>query len=116
MSAREAHVELLLGRKVLEVDGRPLGRLEEICAVSHGGELRVSQYLVGRSAVAARLTSASLLPRVLRLLRLASWNGGYVIPWSWMDLSDPENPRCTHRAAELQNVADEAQPPPPSAL
>lgn len=110
MSAREAHVELLLGRKVHDADGRPLGRLEEIRAVSHGGELLVSQYLVGRSGVAARLTSASLLPGVLRLLRLATRRSGYVIPWTWMDLSDPGNPRCTHREAELQGIADENPP------
>ena len=110
MSAREAHVELLLGRKVCDAAGRPLGRLEEIRAVAHGGDLFVSQYLVGRSGIAARLTSASLLPRVLHLLRLATRRSGYVIPWTWMDLSDPEHPRCTHHEAELQGIAD-MEPP-----
>lgn len=110
MSAREAHVELLLGRQVHDADGRSLGWLEEIRAVHHDGELRVSQYLVGRSGIAARLTSATLLQRVLHTLRLTTRRSGYVIPWTWMDLSDPEHPRCTHREADLQGIADEEPP------
>lgn len=110
MKAREANVELLLGRMVHDAAGRKLGRLEEIRAVAHGGELRVSQYLVGRYGVAARLTTGSLLPRVAHLLRLATRRSGYVIPWSWMDLSDPEHPRCTRPLEELPDIRDEEPP------
>jgi hypothetical protein len=110
MKAREANVELLLGRMVHDAAGRRLGRLEEIRAVAHGGELRVSEYLVGRRAMAVRLTTGSLLPRVAHLLRLGAPGSGYVIPWSWMDLSDPENPRCTHPFEDLPGIDDD-QPP-----
>ena len=110
MSAREAQVELLLGRMVHDAAGRKLGRLEEIRAVAHGGELFVSQYLVGRYGIAARLTTESLLPRVAHLLRLGTRRDGYVIPWSWMDLSDPAHPRCTRPMEDLPGIADD-QPP-----
>ena len=113
MSAREAHVELLLGRRVHDADGHSLGWLEEIRAVHHDGELRVSQYLVGRSGVAARLTSVTLLHRVLHILLPSTHRSGYLIPWTWMDLSDPEHPRCTHRKAELQRIANEPLSHPP---
>jgi hypothetical protein len=43
---------------VHDAEGRLLGRLDEIRAVAHGGQLYVSQYLVGRYGVAARLTSS----------------------------------------------------------
>jgi hypothetical protein len=110
MNAREANVELLLGRMVHDPAGRRLGRLEEIRAVAHGGELRVSQYLVGPYGAAARLTSASLLPRMAHLLRRSPVRSGYVIPWTWMDLSDPEHPRCTRPLEELHGIDDEEPP------
>lgn len=110
MSAREAHVELLLGRTVHDAEGRELGRLEEIRAVAHDGQLHVSHYLVGRYGVAARLTSGSLLPRVLTLLGIANRRRGYVIPWTWMDLSDPRYPRVTRPLRDLPGI-DDGEPP-----
>jgi len=110
MSAREANVELLLGRMVHDAAGRKLGRLEEIRAVAHGGELLVSQYLVGRYGMAVRLTTESLLPRLAHLLRRGIRLDGYVIPWIWMDLSDPEHPRCTRPMEDLIGIADEEPP------
>ena len=110
MNAKEAHVELLLGRMVLDAEGRKLGRLEEIRAVAHDGQLYVSQYLVGRYGVAARLTSASLLPRVVHLLGIGHKRKGFVIPWTWMDLSDPEHPRTTKRMDELPGIEDDVPP------
>ncbi|HSU14771.1 hypothetical protein [Longimicrobium sp.] len=110
MSAGEAHVERLLGRPVVDADGRSLGRMEEIRAVAHGGQLYVSQYVVGRYGVAARLTSESLLPRVLHLVGIARRRRGYVIPWIWMDLSDPEHPRTTKPMHLLTAIDDDATP------
>ena len=110
MSAREAHAELLLGRPVVDADGRKLGRLEEIRAVAHGGQLYVSQYLVGRYGLAARLTSASLLPRVLHLVGIGRRRSGYLIPWTWMDLSDPDHPRVTQPMRLLTGIDDDATP------
>jgi sporulation protein YlmC with PRC-barrel domain len=110
MSAREAHVELLLGRPVVDADGRKLGRLEEIRAVAHGGQLYVSQYLVGRYGLAARLTSASLLPRVLHLVGVGRRRSGYLVPWTWMDLSDPAHPRVTRPLRDLPGIEDEKTP------
>jgi hypothetical protein len=108
MSTRELHLELLLGRMVHDAEGQPMGRLEELRAVEHDGELRVSQFLVGRYGVAARLSSDSLRRALLHLFGNARQKGGFVIPWSWMDLSDPLNPRCTHPARDLPLVADDA--------
>jgi hypothetical protein len=110
MSAREASVELLLGRLVRDSAGRRLGRLEEIRAVAHGQELLVSQFLVSRYGMAARLTTSTLLPRVLHLFGIARRRSGYVIPWTWMDLSDPGNPRTTHPLEHLSSIDDERTP------
>ena len=110
MSAKEAHVELLLGRMVYDAAGRKLGRIEEIRAVAHGGELYVSQYLVGRYGVAARLTSSTLVPRLVHLLGIGHRRSGYCVPWTWMDLSDPEHPRTTRPMEELPAIDDEEPP------
>ena len=110
MSAREAHVELLLGKPVVDADGRRIGRLEEVRTVAHGGHLYVSQFLVSRYGGAARLTSASLLPRVVQLLGVAGRRRGYVVPWTWMDLSDPEHPRVTRRMEDLPGIQDDKSP------
>ncbi|HEX8903790.1 MAG TPA: hypothetical protein VF771_02975 [Longimicrobiaceae bacterium] len=110
MSAREAHVELLMGRVVHDRDGVRLGRLEEIRAVAHGGQLYVSQYLVGRYGVASRLTSTTLVPRLLHLIGIARKKSGYLVPWTWMDLSDPEHPRVTRPMRDLPPIDDEKTP------
>jgi len=114
VSAREAHVELLLGKEVTDAEGRKLGRLEEIRTVAHGGALYVSQFLVSRYGVAARLTSASLLPRVFQLLGIAGRRKGYVVPWTWMDLSDPEHPRVTVPMKDLPEIDDDTSPYEPT--
>jgi sporulation protein YlmC with PRC-barrel domain len=110
MSATEAHVELLLGRLVVDPDGQRLGRIEDIRAVAHGGQLYVSQYIIGRQGVAGRLTSVSLIPRVIHSLGVGHKRRGYVVPWTWMDLSDPEHPRTTRRMDELPAI-DGQEPP-----
>jgi hypothetical protein len=110
MSAREAHLELLLGRVVRDAEGASLGRLEEVRAVEHQGELRVSQYLVGHYGLAARLSSASARRALLQLLGVPGRKAGYAIPWSWMDLSDPLHPRCTHPERDLPRIAQEESP------
>lgn len=107
MSAREAHVELLLGTMVHDPDGRRLGRIEEIHAMEHGGRLLVSEFLVGRYGVAARLTSASFVPRLVHLLGIFQRRRGYVIPWTWMDLSDPAHPRATRPRHLLREIRDD---------
>jgi sporulation protein YlmC with PRC-barrel domain len=110
MSAREAHVELLAGKKVYDCEGQLLGHLEDIRAVAHGGQLYVSQCLIGRYGVAARLTTATLVPRLLHLFGIARKRSGFAIPWTWMDLSDPDHPRCTHPARDLPGIDDERPP------
>ena len=103
-------MELLIGRKVHDADGCLLGKLEEVRAVAHGGQLYVSQYLIGRHGVAARLTSASLPLRMLHLLGIGHRRSGFVIPWTWMDLSDPEHPRATRPMRDLPRIEDEEPP------
>ena len=81
MSA-EINVELLIGRKVFDADGRAVGRIEEILAIEKGDELVVSEYHVGAYGLMERL-AAYHIGRVRDPKR---------IPWQELDLSDPRKP------------------------
>lgn len=38
MATREIHLELLLGKRVLDLEGKPIGRIEEVRAEQQGDE------------------------------------------------------------------------------
>lgn len=100
LTVREARVEELLGRKVCDVDGRKVGRIEELIAEQQGTELVVVEVHVGPGALLERVIDlATIIPfsgalrRQLRHLRR--------IPWELLDLSDPEHPVTRVRREEL---------------
>ena len=99
MMRPELHVELLLGRRVVDVDGRVVGRVEEIVAERRGDEYRVAELHLGPAALLERLAlSASTVPFLGGLARLAA---GRRVPWDRVDWRDPERLRLTCRGDEL---------------
>jgi sporulation protein YlmC with PRC-barrel domain len=83
----DVHVELLVGRRVVDANGEVAGRLQRIMADRVGLECVVSEYRLGAGALLERLGLAS--------------RGGLVVPWQQMDLSDPLHPRLRCTNAEL---------------
>jgi sporulation protein YlmC with PRC-barrel domain len=81
----EVKLELLIGRKVVDANGKPAGRIEEIIAERDGDELVVTEYHLSAYGFLERLG-------IRTLLRLAVPKPERV-PWERMDLSDPEKPR-----------------------
>lgn len=59
--ARELHLELLLGKRVHDADGKPVGRIEEFRAEQQGGEWVLREYLVGSYGLFERLAAWSIL-------------------------------------------------------
>ena len=102
---RELHVELLLNRRVLALNGRPVGRIEEIRAETRGGECVVTEYLIGAYALFERLAAWSVGRAILRTLR-GKRNHGYRVPWNALDLSDAERPRLRCPISELQLIEE----------
>ena len=93
MSApREVRVELLLGRRVLDRNGRPVGRVEEIQARQEGEECLVEEFHLGPDALLERF---SALPLVRQLMAVfgRKVHRPLRVGWQAMDLSDPEHPR-----------------------
>jgi sporulation protein YlmC with PRC-barrel domain len=92
----EINVELLIGRKVCDANGRTIGRIEEIVAEEKGDGLFVSEYHVGTYGMMERF---SVFHVGVGLLRFLGARGHAAkpkrIPWNELDLSDPEKPRWT---------------------
>jgi sporulation protein YlmC with PRC-barrel domain len=102
----EVRVELLLGRRVRDRQGRPVGRIEEVRAEPKGKEMRVTEYLVGRSAMLERLSVQAFLLTFPRLLGWGKKSGGYRVPWDRLDLADPDRPRLLCDVGELEGLEE----------
>ncbi|MEA2326061.1 MAG: hypothetical protein QOE68_1020 [Thermoanaerobaculia bacterium] len=100
----EVKLELLLGTRVVDVDGERVGRIEEVLADRDGDELFVTHYLVGRYALFERFSIYHVGIGLLRYLGSRSQSARpHRIPWDKMDLSDPEHPRLTCTIDELKS-------------
>ena len=109
MSKQQVHAELLLGEKVFALNGRPIGRLEEIRTAKNRGHYFVSEFLVGNYAVLERLAAWSIGRALLRVLG-AKREEGYRIRWDQLDLSDPQRPRLLCDVEELLPLKREQFP------
>lgn len=99
-SVRELHVERLLGKKVRDQDGDVVGRIEEIRADAVNGETVVTEFDLGPAAVLERLGGYALHVPLVRLLPLQ--RHGYRVPWSALDLTNPDRPRLLGRRGDLE--------------
>ncbi|WP_414514973.1 hypothetical protein [Nostoc sp. PCC 9305] len=92
MATREIHLELLLGKQVLDSTGKPVGRIEEVHAQQQGEEWVIQEYLIGTTAVLERLSAWAIGLRILHLLGAHKIHNGYTISWEQLDLTNPEKP------------------------
>jgi hypothetical protein len=97
----ESRVELMLGQRVRALNGRVIGRIEEIRAEISDETCYVTEYMVGTYAYFERLAAWSLMRSVLRLFRLAKKGGGYRVRWDQLDLSDAAQLRLRCKIEEL---------------
>lgn len=109
MSKRQVHVELLLGEKVLAMNGVSIGRLEEIRTEVNRGDYYVTEFLVGSYAVLERLAAWRIGRTVLRVVR-AQRKEGYRIRWEQLDLTDPRRLRLLCEVDELMPLKREQYP------
>ncbi|HEX8169411.1 MAG TPA: hypothetical protein VF824_02595 [Thermoanaerobaculia bacterium] len=88
------HLETLIGREVVDADGRRAGRIEEARARQSGKELVITEFLLAhgrleRTSFLLHQLLAHVSPKSIR------------VPWEKLDLSDPRKPRLTCRVDEL---------------
>jgi sporulation protein YlmC with PRC-barrel domain len=101
MAVREIRLELLLGRQVFALNGKSVGRIEEICAEKQSHGTVVTNFHIGAFAAFERLSAWGIGRAILDLLYLRKKSGGYAVPWNRLDLSDPARPRLTCSVEEL---------------
>jgi len=76
----EFNAELLIGREVVDANGKRVGHIEEMIAEHRNGELVIMEFHVGTGALWERL-----LRRQTKKPKR--------IKWKDLDLSDPKHPR-----------------------
>lgn len=104
MKRQEIHLELLLGKRVFGLNGRPIGRLEEVRAeLNNRGFYFVTEFLVGSYAMLERLAALRIGRVIMRRLRLRR-REGYRVRWEQLDLSDPRRPQLACETDELERL------------
>jgi hypothetical protein len=91
--AREVAFEDLIGRTVRSAAGRPVGRIEDIRVEPEGEDYVVREIVLGELGLRARLYGMAAQVPTFRSLGLGGRYRTRAIPWNWLDLSDPEQPR-----------------------
>ncbi len=94
----EVRLDDLLGRPVVDANAHTIGRIEEVQAERREGETVVTRYLIGTRALLERL-SVEIWP-----VHVGGATGGYAARWDQVDISDPEHPRLTCDASELERI------------
>jgi len=98
------HAELLLGKEVVDVNGKHVGHIEELIATKRGGDTVITEFHAGRAAMAERMSAhgvAMIFLGVFGARRRGSAKP-YRIKWRDLDLSDPLHPRTTKPLEELE--------------
>ena len=103
MTEQQIHAELLIGKQVSGVSGKPVGRIEEIQVELRKGECVVTEYHIGVYAFFERL-SAWIIGRTMLRVFGAS-RGGYRVPWNQLDLSDATRPKLKCAVSELRRLS-----------
>lgn len=96
----EVALELLVGRRVCDSEGRPAGRIEEVRGERIAEECYVREYLLGPAALLERFAVRFAGLRVARWVGVAP-KPARVAAWELMDITNPEKPCLLCRAEEL---------------
>jgi sporulation protein YlmC with PRC-barrel domain len=100
----DANIELLVGTKVYDLNGEKVGRIEEFRAEEDGDACRIEAYLIGASALIARLSAWTLVRPIKRALKTRKVYSVFEVPWQEMDLSDPKRPRLKVARKDLRHA------------
>jgi hypothetical protein len=105
MSARTVSLEDLLGRVVHDVEGRRIGRIEELEAEieleGDGNEYVVTRFGVGRWGPFDAIASGLFVQQLVRPHHARDELRALLHSMDRMDLTDPERPRVTCAERDL---------------
>lgn len=88
-------IDQLVGRRVVDRDGRSVGRIHEVRVDRRDAEWIVTHYLIGVAGLLERLGVGIKL--------LIGWRtSGYIVKADQLDLSEPEHARLTCSRDDLE--------------
>jgi sporulation protein YlmC with PRC-barrel domain len=99
---KELHVFEFMGRRVVDSEGKPVGRIEEIEAERGDEVCLIKNYLVEHRGILDRISTWALAVPMQKMLSASESSKPYRVPWDKMDLSDPEHPRILVPKSELK--------------
>jgi hypothetical protein len=102
--AEPIHLQQLLSHRVRALNGRVVGRIEEVLAETDGDACYVTEYLLGAQALFHRLALLRFARAILGLFGLTKNERGFRVPWDQLDLSDPAKPRLRCKVKELPPI------------
>jgi hypothetical protein len=94
----------LIGRRVIDANGQPAGRIEEIVARRVGKDYLVEEFHLGKRALVERLSVASLSLAFLRFFGARRHPASNSARWEQMDLSDPLHPKLRSTREHLKEL------------
>jgi len=98
-------LDLLVGRRVYDVEGRKLGRVGEVCLVREDEHYVVEGLLIGANGLAERLGVARPLERVKTRLNFDAWHiEDHIIYWEQINAIEEKSIRLKVRREEVQTV------------
>ena len=104
MAGKRVYLEGLLGRKVIDLDGNNVGRIEEFRCEERDGETVITHFLLGRQGLIERLSIPGLAYSALLPFGARKGQVTHKIPWDKMDLSDPKHPKLQGRKEEVEEI------------
>jgi sporulation protein YlmC with PRC-barrel domain len=100
MTARSGvRLERLLGRLVVDHLGTAVGRIEDAVTEPDGEGYRVTHVILGPEGWINQVFAFGYQLPTLRAIGLGRKPRTRRLPWSWLDLADPEHPRLRSEVA-----------------
>jgi Uncharacterized conserved protein len=101
---KELRLTEILGRKVVDSDGKYAGRLEDIEAVRGEDVSLIESYLVVHRGLLDRIQTWALAAPLQKSIPVREKSRPYRVPWDLMDMSDPEHLRILVPQANLSRI------------
>ena len=105
MDGQEVHLEILLGKMVIDQKGKRIGRIAGVRAEKTNDEWTVHEYLAGSVAGANRSLPWKIGLLFLRFLGAKKIQPTLRIRWDQLDLSNPAKPRLLCLTSELRQAS-----------
>jgi len=98
---RLIHAEHLLGRSVRDIEGRNVGRIEEIQVENSNNGCFVSGFVLGAEGLVKRLSFRGVAPLFVPSLADRAQKRAKAVSWQQIDLTNPKRPRLRCRKEDL---------------